>query len=511
MTHSLDQLRRQAKTLRKAFAAGDARAIERVQTVLGQTRTLLHSAALHVIAHEAGYESWPKMKFSIETADMQREARAEQLKLALFQGADWRVTQLLTQTPDLADDAFGLLCALYRIDAVRDWLNRDPSIVNQTLQGPRRPILHLAFSRHLQSHPELEGDMIAVADALLAAGADVNDGYPSEPGSPHQLSALYGAIGHADNMVLAQWLLDRGADPNDGESLYHATELGHHKGLKMLLAAGADPRGTNALLRALDFNDHEAVGLLLDYGAQVEEFNDAPVSGEEPWVIPALHQAARRMCDGLMIDLLLSHGANPNRLYKGYSAYGFARVYGNAPLAQAIEAAGTPPRLTPEEELLAQAAEGRLQQGAHLDPAKLPEEYRTLIRTILHLPGKLDHVKRLVALGLDPETPDREGLTALQVAGWEGLPEMMRYLLALSPDLTHVNGYGGGLISTILHGAENNPERARRDHAACVRAALEAGAPLGRNQIEASSDPGLAQIIEDWAASHPDQVTVTVP
>ena len=100
--------------------------------------------------------------------------------------------------------------------------------------------------------------------------------------------------------------------------------------------------------------------------AQVEEFNDAPVGGEERWVMPALHQAARRMCDGPMVDLLMSCGANPNRLYKGYSAYGFARVYGNAPLAHAIEAAGKPPRLNPEEELLAQAAEGRLQQGAHV-------------------------------------------------------------------------------------------------------------------------------------------------
>ncbi|MCL6282319.1 ankyrin repeat domain-containing protein [Ruegeria sp. 2012CJ41-6] len=511
MTDPLDHHRRQAKRLKKACKAGDAHAIARVQTVLGEAPAVTHSAALHVIAREAGHDSWPKMKFSLETATMQRGARAEQLKLALFQGADWRVAQLLTDTPDLADDRFGLLCALYRVDAVRAWLDRDPGVVHQALQGPRRPILHLAFSRHIHAHPELERDMIAVAEALLAAGADVNDGYPLEPGSPHQLSALYGATGHADNMILAQWLLDHGADPNDGESLYHATELGHHKGLQMLLAAGADPRGTNALLRALDFNDHEAVRMLLDHGAQVEEFNDDPVGGEEPWVMPALHQAARRMCDGPVVDLLLDHGADRDRLYKGYSAYGFARVFGNTTLARAIEATGSAPHLTQAEQLLAQAADGVLPPGASLDAASLPDEYRILIRSILHLPGKLDHVKRLVALGLNPDTPDREGLTALQVAGWEGLRDMMRYLLTLSPDLGHLNGYGGGLVSTILHGADNHPHRGNRDHATCLTYALGAGAPLGRNLIEASSDPALTRIMEDWAATHPDQVTEKAP
>ncbi|MEX0351118.1 MAG: ankyrin repeat domain-containing protein [Paracoccaceae bacterium] len=506
MTDPLNHHRRQAKRLKKAFAAGDANAKERARDVLGISDGLTHSAALHVIAREAGHESWPKMKFSLETANMQRSASAEQLKLALFHGAEWRVSQLLAQTPDLADDAFGLLCALYRVDAVKDWLAREPGIVNQAVQGPRRPILHLAFSRHFKSHPDLQRDMISVAEALVTAGADVNDGCPSEPGSPHLLSALYGAIGHANNMVLGQWLLDHGADPNDGESLYHATELGHHEGLKMLLAAGADPRGTNALLRALDFNDHKAVHLLLDHGAQVEEFNADPVGGEEPWVMPALHQAARRMCDGAMVDLLMAHDADPNSLYKGYSAYGFARVYGNVPLARAIEATGKALTLTPAERLLAQAADGSLPAGAHLQQTQLPDEYRTLIRTILNLPGKLDHVKRLVALGMDPDLPDREGLTALQVAGWEGLPDMMAYLLTLSPDLTHVNGYGGGLVSTILHGADNNPDRANRDYSACLMLALEAGATLQRDQIAASSDPTLTLIMEDWAEGHPEQM-----
>jgi ankyrin repeat protein len=76
-----------------------------------------------------------------------------------------------------------------------------------------------------------------------------------------------------NNMPLASWLLEHGADPNDGESLYHSTELGHHEGLRLLLAHGADPKGTNALLRAMDFHDIEAVKMLMEAGAEVDEFN----------------------------------------------------------------------------------------------------------------------------------------------------------------------------------------------------------------------------------------------
>jgi hypothetical protein len=55
--------------------------------------------------------------------------------------------------------------------------------------------------------------MLAIADMLLARGADVNAGFPAYVGSDHMLSTLYFAVGHADNMPLAKWLLEHGADP----------------------------------------------------------------------------------------------------------------------------------------------------------------------------------------------------------------------------------------------------------------------------------------------------------
>lgn len=506
MTKSIDQLRRDAKALRRSYEAGGTHARQRLANYPPREKgDLKHADFLHVIARENSFESWPKLVWAAETVGLDRAARQQRLKIALFHGQNWVVDRLLADTPDLADEHFGLQCALFNRTAVETALSEDPSLAVREF-GPRRPILHLAFSKRLQAHPELEDDMLAIAEVLVANGADVNDGYPAHSGSNHMLSTLYGAIGHADNMVLGRWLLKHGADPNDGESLYHSVELGHHEGLKLLLQHGADPKGTNALLRAMDFDDVDAVRLLMRAGAQVDDFNAGHIGGERPWVIPALHQAARRMSSPAMISLLLDAGADPTRKYEGCTAYGYARVYGNRDLAEAIEKRGMATPLSVEEEMLAIAAEGRDAQGGWIDPARLPEAYRDIVRMILHLPGKLNHVKRLVAMGVEYDRPDAEGLTPVQVAGWEGLPEILAYVLSLKPDLSHVNSYGGTLLSTIIHGSENCPQRCERDHLACLELALTTGVALPRRAIELAGEPEVAAFLADWAQSYPGQV-----
>lgn len=506
MTKSIEQLRRDAKALRIAYEAGLTRALRRVESHTPRARgDLKHADFLHVIARENAFESWPRLVWAAETVGLDRAAQQQRLKIALSHGQNWVVDRLLAETPDLADEMFGLQCALLNRAAVEQALAEDPSLAVRDFDG-RRPILHLAFSRRFQARPDLGADMLAIAGMLVENGADVNDGYPAAPESDHRLSALYGAIGHAGNMVLGRWLLEHGADPNDGESLYHATELGHHEGLRLLLAHGADPERTNALLRAMDFDDVEAVRMLLAAGARADAFEDAPVGGEPPSVIPALHQAARRMCSARMIDVLLDAGADPARVFEGAGVYGYARAFGNTDLARAIEVRGLRSPLTPEEELLARAAEGRQTDGLYIDPARLAPAYRDIIRLILHLPGKLDHVKRLVALGVEYDRPDAVGLTPVQIAGWEGLPQVLDYLLSLKPDLSHVNGYGGTLLSTIIHGSENCPQRSERDYTACLELALRAGAALPRRAPDLAGEPEVAAFLADWAEAHPGQV-----
>lgn len=507
MAKSIDQLRRDARALKKAYETGDAHARQRLRAnpPRPDTTELKHADYLHVIARENSFVSWPALKLAVELHGMDRAAKQQRLKIALAHGQTHVVEQLLTDVPDIADGVLGLEIALYRREAVEVALQVDPSCLSSDL-GPVPALVHLTRSKMIHAWPEREADMLAIADLLLAHGADVNQGVPVHDNSDHLLSPLYFAIGHANNMVLGRWLLEHGANPNDNKSLYHSTELGHHEGLKLLLAHGADPRGTNAMLRAMDFHDVEAVRLLLDAGALADEFDPRPIGGEPPVVVPALHQAARRMSPPEMIELLLEAGADPANLHEGCSAYGYARVFGNQALAKAIEGRGQATPLTPEETLLANAIEGEPVEGVFIDPDTLPDAYRGMIRAILHLPGKLDHVKRLVALGLEYDRPDSEGLTPVQVAGWEGLPEVLAYFLSLRPDISHVNGFGGTLLSTIIHGSENNPNREGRDYVACVEQVLEYGVALPRRAIELAGDPEISAFLAEWAQRKPGQV-----
>lgn len=503
----LDMLRASARRLQRAHSAQEPWALETVRQhdLRRAPEAMKRADFLHIVARQHGFASWPALKASADLMGLDRAARLQRLRMALFHGQHSVVERLLEADPALTDGQFCMQVALYDRAGVLAGLARDPALAT-TPDGPRRPILHLAFSKWIKARPELAPDMLAIAEALLQHGADVNDSFPHEPGSDHRLSALYGAIGHADNMALGQWILDHGANPNDGESLYHATELGHHDGLRMLIAAGADPNGTNALLRAMDFHDHEAVKLLLAAGARADDFNAAEVGGESPWVVPALHQAARRGSDRDMADLLLEAGASPRRLWKGTTPYAFARVHGNRAVAEAIAAHGATTALTEEERLLARAADGESVPGDRVDPQRLAPAYADLIREILHLPGRLPHVQRLVTLGLSFDKPDDQGLTPVQIAGWEGLPEVMAYFLSLGPDLSHVNGYGGTLLSTILHGSENNPSKEGREYVACLERALEQGVPLPRQVIGFAGREDTRAFLEDWAEANPAQV-----
>lgn len=503
-TTPLDRFRRAAKALKAEYETGAPNALARIAAHPPRRdgAEFRHADFLHVIAQENSFASWPTMKDAIETLGLDRAEKLQRLKIALHNGQTGVVERLLADMPDLAEDHFGLHCGLLDVKSVWAMLSEDPTRA-VTPVGPWPPLIHLCKSRMYRAWPDRAADAAAIADMLVANGADVN-GASHEHDSP--LSPLYWALGHAGNLELAQWLLENGADPNDGESLYHATELGHADGLRLLLAHGADPAGTNALPRAMDFDNAEMVGLLLDAGADPNEGTDAWTQGTGMQRgVPVLHQAARRMNSGPVLDLLLDHGADPAATWNGHSAYAFACVFGNADLVSRIEARGQQTPLSEVETILAEAATGQVPDG-FINPAKVPDAYLNILREILHLPGKLPHLKALVAIGMEWDRPDAEGITPVQAAGWCGLPDIMAYFLKLSPNLGHVNSYGGTLLSTILHGAENNPQRRDADYIGCLRLALEEGVALPRRALDASGNPEIRAFLHDWAKAKPGQV-----
>lgn len=180
---------------------------------------------------------------------------AEFLRLAcLTYGPDdpsrWAAARALASAnPGLGADDVHVRAAWCDGPALRRLLREDPARAD-TEGGPFGwpPLLYLAYARHA---PEVTADQVtdAVA-ALLDAGADPNAGYRWDGNDP-PFTALTGAFGEGEGgphrqprhprwEALARALLAAGADPNDGQTLYNRTFRPDDSHLELLLAHGLD-------------------------------------------------------------------------------------------------------------------------------------------------------------------------------------------------------------------------------------------------------------------------------
>ena len=171
------------------------------------------------------------------------------------------------------------------------------------------------------------------AGALLDAGASPNTGFTHDGDFE---CVLYGAAGVAHHAGLARLLLERGADPNDGETVYHAPESYDNAALKLLVESGRlnDESLTVMLARKHDWHDHDGVQWLLEHGADPNRVSR--------WGRTALHQALLRDNALAILELLLDHGADPRVEWHGQSASPWRREPGAAMCSKASSGAAFP-------------------------------------------------------------------------------------------------------------------------------------------------------------------------
>ena len=92
------------------------------------------------------------------------------------------------------------------------------------------------FLALLATCPARSEGFLRAAAVLLDAGASANTGfYSTDHGRPEFESAIYGVAGVAHHPELTRLLLARGADPNDGETPYHAPETLDDRALHVLV------------------------------------------------------------------------------------------------------------------------------------------------------------------------------------------------------------------------------------------------------------------------------------
>ncbi len=216
--------------------------------------------------------------------------------------------EILAAHPEVAGADIFTAAVLGDDVSVRGFLARDLS--SATVKGGPYgwdPLTYLCFSRFLRLDQAKSAGFVRAAEALLDAGASANTGWfeTDHQPSPEWESAIYGAAGVAHHPELTRLLIERGADPNDNETPYHAPETYDNAALRVLVESGkltTDSMET-MLLRKADWHDFEGIKYLLEHGA--------PLNRQVCWPQTALHQALRRDNGLANIELMLEHGADP--------------------------------------------------------------------------------------------------------------------------------------------------------------------------------------------------------
>ena len=136
--------------------------------------------------------------------------------------------RVLEGFPEVASTSIHAACAACDAGAVERWLARDASVATAKLRDTGwTPLDCLAVSPMFGIDDAHREASVAIGRRLLALEADANTFTLASPDdSSSRLSVLYRAS-EQGNRGLVQLLLEHGANPNDGESAYHAAERNH--------------------------------------------------------------------------------------------------------------------------------------------------------------------------------------------------------------------------------------------------------------------------------------------
>ena len=192
--------------------------------------------------------------------------------------------------------------ALGDLVRAKQLLKADPTLATARDANDWTALHYAAATKVHRDDATIAKNLIEIVKLLLNAGADPSAPFLFEGKWP--LCPLYYACGRSNNAAIAELLIRAGADPCDGESVYHASDEGHDECLGVIERLTDKKQLANecsmCLCNQLHWGRVRGMPWLLAHGA------------DPTWVSPerktnAIQEARKRRKPAAMIQLLMNH------------------------------------------------------------------------------------------------------------------------------------------------------------------------------------------------------------
>ncbi len=407
--------------------------------------------------------------------------------------------RILDAFPDLPQRSIHAAAAVADAQALAQWLASDRTLATQPAADGPEPIIYASHGA-LQSLCGVGDEArTRTIELLLDAGASPNAFVQIENPPEARIPALYFAC-VSGNTAAARVLLERGAIPNDGESVYHAAEHNHRDCLALLLAHGADISARHELwgntplyfisgykeTHPLCASATLGMAWLLTHGADPNERSDLarqsngmPGTGETP-----LHRLVQHGRGVDVLRLLVDHGADINLpRHDGRTPLSLAIRTGNTAAADYLAAVGADATALTAIDLFlgaclrADVADVRARVAQRPDLiASLTADDRQVIGNAIEA-GHAESVSLMLDLGWSLTDESPWGGTPLHWASWYGRPSIVRLLLTQgAPVDARDRMYGSSPLAWCCHGSTFGRPRHDADYLEVLDLLLDSGA-----------------------------------
>lgn len=425
---------------------------------------------------------------------------AARFLLALREDNAAQAHALVESHPDLARYSIHTAAALGNAPFVQALLAANLALATQpTLPDGTEPIVYASHGALTALAGVSPDQRVETVRALLDAGASANACILHNGDANARIPALYFAC-VSNNVAVARLLLERGANPNDGESVYHAAERNHQECLELLTEFGADLSACHShwgntplyflagykTFSPLYESSEQGMQWLLEHGADpnVRSLVGTGPNGLSGAAETPLHRAAAYGKSADVAHLLVERGAVVDAPRgDGKTAYILAIRAGNLGVAEYLASVGADTSLvSPVDRLLAaciaadaSAARAIVDSTPGILDSLTPEDRQALALAVED--DRDDRVRLMVDLGWRLTDEGAWGGTPLHHAAWHGRVAMTKVLLELgAPINVRDSEYGSSPLAWAAHGSVNGRTNADDDYVAVVKLLLAAGA-----------------------------------